>query len=108
MDLERHLEELMYEHDRWMRNLRADYEDATSRLVGGGAELAAQIEQSIADAERQANAEADERAREEEEAREQREAIARSAAARMANQSVAPIDDEDEDDAFYRRKSWLV
>ncbi|MBB5914677.1 DNA repair exonuclease SbcCD ATPase subunit [Nocardia transvalensis] len=54
-----------------------------------------------------AKAEAEEKERLEAEAREQREAIARAAAARKANQFVAPVDDEDEDDAYYRRKSWL-
>ncbi|RDI51718.1 hypothetical protein [Nocardia mexicana] len=58
-------------------------------------------------AEEEARAEAEERERQEAEAREQREAIARAAAARRANQNFVPVDDEDEDDAYYRRKSWL-
>ncbi|MBF6474233.1 MULTISPECIES: hypothetical protein [Nocardia] len=44
----------------------------------------------------------------EDEAREQREAIARSMAARRANQTVTPVDDEDEEAKFYQRKSWLI
>ncbi|MEU7631925.1 hypothetical protein AB0C34_18335 [Nocardia sp. NPDC049220] len=42
------------------------------------------------------------------EAREHREAIARSMTARKANQSVAPVDDEDEEAKFYQRESWLI
>ncbi|WP_040837949.1 hypothetical protein [Nocardia brevicatena] len=43
------------------------------------------------------------------EARKQREAIARSAAARRANDVVTPIDDDgDEEAEYYRRPSWLV
>ncbi|MBF6272463.1 hypothetical protein A5780_21695 [Nocardia sp. 852002-20019_SCH5090214] len=108
MDLARHLEEVMYEHSRWLRNHNEDYEEAQRRLAANGAHLAAEIDRGVAEAERLAAAEAEERERQEEEAREQREAIARAAAARKANQAVAPIDAEDEDDAYYRRKSWLV
>ncbi|WP_040792074.1 hypothetical protein [Nocardia paucivorans] len=44
-----------------------------------------------------------------EEIREQREAMARSAAARRANNVVTPIDDDgDEEAEYYRRSSWLV
>ncbi|WP_067677399.1 hypothetical protein [Nocardia miyunensis] len=46
--------------------------------------------------------------RREAELREQRAAIARAAAFRKANDVVRPVDDEDEDDEYYRRKSWLV
>ncbi|MCC3326891.1 hypothetical protein [Nocardia abscessus] len=49
-----------------------------------------------------------EKQRLEDEAREQREAIARSMAARRANQTVTPVDDEDEEAKFYQRKSWLI
>ncbi|MBF6337381.1 hypothetical protein IU450_15965 [Nocardia abscessus] len=56
----------------------------------------------------EAAAEAEEKQRLEDEAREQREAIARSMAARRANQTVAPVDEEDEEAKFYRRKSWLI
>ncbi|WP_433661771.1 hypothetical protein ACQPW1_06145 [Nocardia sp. CA-128927] len=55
-----------------------------------------------------ARAEAEEQERLATEAREQREAIARSMAARRANRDVAPIDEEDEEAAFYQRKSWLI
>ncbi|MFD6160126.1 hypothetical protein ACFWF7_27330 [Nocardia sp. NPDC060256] len=55
-----------------------------------------------------ARAEAEERERLETEAREQREAIARSIAARKANRDVLPLDQEDEEAAFYQRKSWLI
>lgn len=46
--------------------------------------------------------------RREAELREQRAAIARAAAFRKANNVVRPVDDEDEDDEYYGRKSWLV
>ncbi|AHH15806.1 hypothetical protein NONO_c09990 [Nocardia nova SH22a] len=109
MDLARYIEDIVQDHATWTRNARADYEDAISRLDdGGGAELAEAIQRADDEAERQARIEAEERAREEQEAREQREAIARSAAARKANESYVPADAEDEDDAYYRRKSWLV
>lgn len=55
-----------------------------------------------------ARAEAEEKERREVELREQQDAIARAAAHRRANQNVRPVDDEDEDDEYYRRKSWLV
>ncbi|QIS01762.1 hypothetical protein F5X71_05030 [Nocardia brasiliensis] len=55
-----------------------------------------------------ARATAEEQERQEAEVREQREAIARSMAARRANREVAPVDDEDEEAAFYQRKSWLI
>lgn len=43
------------------------------------------------------------------EAREQRDAIARSIAARRANDVVTPIDEDDDPESeYYRRKSWLV
>ncbi|WP_280252369.1 hypothetical protein [Nocardia abscessus] len=56
----------------------------------------------------EAAAEAEVGQRLEDEAREQREAIARSMAARRANQTVTPVDDEDEEAKFYQRKSWLI
>lgn len=44
-----------------------------------------------------------------EESRPQHEDIARSVAARRANDVVTPIDDDgDEEAEYYRRKSWLV
>ncbi|WP_054815753.1 hypothetical protein [Nocardia arizonensis] len=50
-----------------------------------------------------------ERERLEEHSREQRAAIARSIAARRANDIVTPIDeDDDPEGAYYRRKSWLI
>ncbi|MEV6562529.1 hypothetical protein AB0M22_42885 [Nocardia sp. NPDC051756] len=55
-----------------------------------------------------ARAEAEERERLETEAREQREAIARSIAARKANRDVLPVDQEDEEAAFYQRETWLI
>ncbi|WP_043720128.1 hypothetical protein [Nocardia asiatica] len=55
-----------------------------------------------------AAAEAEEKQRLEDEAREQRAAIARSMAARRAHQTVAPVDEEDEEAKFYQRKSWLI
>ncbi|MBF6465029.1 hypothetical protein IU427_07495 [Nocardia beijingensis] len=55
-----------------------------------------------------AAAEAEEQRRLQEEAQEQHAAIARSMAARRANRTVAPVDEEDEEAAFYRRKSWLI
>ncbi|MBF6167342.1 hypothetical protein IU486_21670 [Streptomyces gardneri] len=55
-----------------------------------------------------AAAEAEAQRRLEDEAREQREAVARSMAARRANQTVAPVDEEDEEAKFYQRKSWLI
>ncbi|QIS09074.1 hypothetical protein [Nocardia arthritidis] len=61
-----------------------------------------------AEALEKAQAEAEEKERQEAEEREQREAIARSMAARKAKDTVAPIDDEDEESAYYRRDSWLV
>ncbi|MFE5478941.1 hypothetical protein ACFQ9R_24765 [Nocardia sp. NPDC056541] len=42
------------------------------------------------------------------EAQEQRAAIARAAAARRANDVVAPYDDDDPEAEYYQRKSWLV
>lgn len=45
----------------------------------------------------------------EEELRRQREAVQRSTAIRHAHNTVAPIDDDgDEEAEYYRRKSWLV
>ncbi|WP_378737321.1 hypothetical protein [Nocardia brasiliensis] len=55
-----------------------------------------------------ARAEAEEKERLETEAREQREAIARSIATRKANRDVLPIDQEDEEAAFYQRETWLI
>ncbi|PXX66515.1 hypothetical protein DFR70_103264 [Nocardia tenerifensis] len=55
-----------------------------------------------------ARAELAERERLETQAREQREAIARSIAARKANREVLPVDQEDEEAAFYQRESWLI
>ncbi|MET9027704.1 MULTISPECIES: hypothetical protein [Nocardia] len=55
-----------------------------------------------------AAAEAEERQRLQEEAQEQRAAIARSMAARRANHTVTPVDEEDEEAKFYQRKSWLI
>ncbi|MFE9582198.1 hypothetical protein ACFYO1_37880 [Nocardia sp. NPDC006044] len=56
----------------------------------------------------EARAEIEERERLETEAREQREAIARSIAARKANRDVLPVDQEDEEAAFYQRETWLI
>ncbi|MGK8520517.1 hypothetical protein ACRS6B_02640 [Nocardia asteroides] len=55
-----------------------------------------------------AAAAAEEKQRREDEVREQREAVARSLAARRANQTVTPVDEEDEEAKFYQRKSWLI
>ncbi|MEU2041268.1 hypothetical protein [Nocardia niwae] len=55
-----------------------------------------------------AAAEAEEQQRMQEEAQQRRAAIARSMAARRANHTVAPVDEEDEEARFYRRKSWLI
>ncbi|QBS43023.1 hypothetical protein [Nocardia sp. CS682] len=55
-----------------------------------------------------ARAEAEEKERLETEAREQREAVARSIAARKANRDVLPVDQEDEEAAFYQRETWLI
>ncbi len=55
-----------------------------------------------------ARAEAEEKERQETEAREQREAVARSIAARKANRDVLPVDQEDEEAAFYQRETWLI
>lgn len=45
----------------------------------------------------------------EEELRQQQEAVRRSTAIRHAHNTVAPIDDDgDEEAEYYRRKSWLV
>ncbi|MFI9406537.1 hypothetical protein [Nocardia sp. NPDC052316] len=55
-----------------------------------------------------ARAEVEERERLETEAREQREAVARSIAARKANRDVLPVDQEDEEAAFYQRETWLI
>ncbi|GAA5067520.1 hypothetical protein [Nocardia callitridis] len=70
-----------------------------------------EIENAQAEAAEKERLEVEERERQDAlaaEAREQREAIARSIAARKANDVVAPIDDEDEEAAFYQRKSWLI
>ncbi|MGV9724581.1 hypothetical protein [Nocardia beijingensis] len=56
----------------------------------------------------QAAAEAQEQQRRRDEAEEQRAAIERSMAARRANQTVRPVDEEDEEAEFYQRKSWLI
>lgn len=56
----------------------------------------------------EARAEVEESERLETEAREQREAIARSIAARRANRDVLPVDQEDEEAAFYQRETWLI
>ncbi|MGQ4618018.1 hypothetical protein [Nocardia sp. R7R-8] len=56
----------------------------------------------------QAAAVAEEQQRLQDEAQEQRAAIARSMAARRANQTVTPVDEEDEEAQFYQRKSWLI
>ncbi|WP_406270573.1 hypothetical protein OH799_28990 [Nocardia sp. NBC_00881] len=63
-------------------------------------EHAAELEQSRAEDEAKEQLEA--------EAREHREAVARSMTARRANQTVGPVDDEDEDAKFYQRQSWLI
>ncbi|WP_141717743.1 hypothetical protein [Nocardia altamirensis] len=55
-----------------------------------------------------ARAAAEEQERLEAEARAQREAIARSIATRRANRDVAPVDQEDEEAAFYQRETWLI
>ncbi|MFI6171567.1 hypothetical protein ACIBCN_32650 [Nocardia sp. NPDC051052] len=55
-----------------------------------------------------ARAEVEERERLETAAREQREAIARSIAARKAGRDVLPVDQEDEEAAFYQRETWLI
>ena len=74
-------------------------------------EQAEEAEKTQAEAEERERLETEQREQREAleiEAREQRQAIARSMAARKANDVVAPIDDEDEEAAFYQRKSWLI
>lgn len=72
-----------------------------------GEELLQEAEQAVAEAE-QAQREAEEQERLAAEAREKHQAIARSVAARRAKDVVVPIDEEDEEAAYYQRKSWLV
>ncbi|MFD0365882.1 hypothetical protein ACFQZZ_30965 [Nocardia sp. GCM10030253] len=61
------------------------------------------------EAERRAAETRQEEERLEAEAREQREAIARSIAARKANDVVTPVDEDDDPEGeYYRRKSWLI
>ncbi|MBF6289196.1 hypothetical protein [Nocardia cyriacigeorgica] len=107
MSRARDLEQQMYENDQLARRLQEDIEERR-RSTGGASALIVEIERAEAEHEEQLRAEAEERARLEEEAREQREAIARSMAARRANDAVAPIDEDDEEAQYYQRKSWLV
>ncbi|MBF6545086.1 hypothetical protein [Nocardia brasiliensis] len=96
------IECIVEENRRAVLRLQDEYDEMKQRLSDrGGPELLAAIQEAEAQAE-------EERARQETEAREQREAVARSIAARRANRDVAPVDAEDEEAAFYQRKTWLI
>ncbi|MEV2218697.1 hypothetical protein AB0E01_02320 [Nocardia vinacea] len=75
-------------------------------------EHAEELAKAEAEAEEKERLEVEARAEQERlaaEAREQRDAIARSIAARRANDVVTPIDEDDDPESeYYRRKSWLV
>ncbi|MGX1775082.1 hypothetical protein ACWIGW_23420 [Nocardia brasiliensis] len=96
------IECIVEENRRAVLRLQDEYDEMKQRLSDrGGPELLAAIHEAEAQAE-------EERTRQETEAREQREAVARSIAARRANRDVAPVDAEDEEAAFYQRKTWLI
>ncbi|RJO72153.1 hypothetical protein D5S18_23590 [Nocardia panacis] len=91
------IEAIVEHHRRTMARLSEEFEESRSRMNAGSEELFAAM--------RRVEAEAEEQAREEAEAR---AAIARATAARKANDTIQPIDDDDEESAYYRRDSWLV
>ncbi|MFI9506417.1 hypothetical protein [Nocardia sp. NPDC052566] len=91
------IEAIMDANRRFISQLQMETEERRQRESEEGKELREAFARAEAEAEAKAQAEA-----------EAREAIARSIAARKANENVAPIDDEDEESAYYRRKSWLI
>lgn len=91
------IEAIADSHRRYVTQLHAETEERRQAESEQGRELAAALQRAAEEAEEQARADA-----------EAREAIARSLAARKANETVLPIDDEDEESAYYRRKSWLI
>ncbi len=115
MNYAEEVERVIADHLHRAAMLLDEFEEINRRTANSNRELA---ERSAADMREfweehaeeieKARAEAEEKERQETEAREQREAIARSMAARRAKDTVAPIDDEDEESAYYRRDSWLV
>ncbi|MEV6337485.1 hypothetical protein AB0M12_22530 [Nocardia vinacea] len=121
------IERIFDEHDRRSRILREELVEIEQRSAERGREFVEQIniemrefweehaeelEKAQAEAEERERREVEARAEQERlaaEAREQRDAIARSIAARRANDVVTPIDEDDDPESeYYRRKSWLV
>ncbi|MFQ6393078.1 hypothetical protein ACLMAJ_06480 [Nocardia sp. KC 131] len=106
---------LAEENQRRMSILLGEFQEVQEDTAKNGREFAAQAAAEMnqfweeqAPATEQAEKEAEEKERLETEAREQREAIARSIAARKAHGTVTPVDDDDPEGEYYRRKSWLI
>lgn len=107
--------QLAAENQRRMSLLLDEIQAINEQTAATGRELADRLTAHMdefwtthADELGEAAAEAEAQQRRQDEAREQRAAIARSMAARRAGQMVTPVDEEDEEAAFYRRKSWLI
>ncbi|MGO4615972.1 hypothetical protein AB4305_24755 [Nocardia sp. 2YAB30] len=105
---------LAEENQRRMAILIDELQEINERTAAKGREFAQNLAADMdrfwaehADLE-QSRAEDEAKERLEAEAREHREAIARSMTARRVNQTVGPVDDEDEEAKFYQRKSWLI